>query len=180
MLNNNPKLDAYLEWIETRIQEDFEPYLLTFMFNPLNGSEAAVRAQMEHEVKRIYSRLLTRIVKKPNKTPVDQMPLLIGCVDWPVPKLLKASLKDVSLNGGMHMHALMLVPPTSRSPLLMSQLIELKYSTFVTPGGVLMRLHAVLIKDNQAQTAAYALKSVQRGRLGDDDILILPRSHSEM
>jgi len=57
-------------------------YLLTFMFNRLPGNTSAIVSQMQNEVERVYSALLTWIVKKP--TSVNWVPLLprfIGCPD---------------------------------------------------------------------------------------------------
>jgi hypothetical protein len=43
-----------------------------------------------------------------------ELPVLIGAVDLPVYKRDKASGPMVLCNGGLHLHALMLMPPTSR------------------------------------------------------------------
>ncbi len=44
----------------------------------------------------------------------------------------------------------------------------------------LNRLHVIEIEKTVRQAAGYALKSVKRGRLGAEDILVLPRHQSEI
>ena len=69
---------------------------------------------MKDEVQRVYSMLLTRVHRKPRTASTDELPVLIGAVDLPVYKHNKASGPMVFCNDGLHVHALMLMPPTTR------------------------------------------------------------------
>lgn len=180
MLTNTDMLDAYLEMMQARIAAGFEPYLLTFMFKQVAGSEQAKALQMAREVERIYSLLLTRIVKRPHNTAVSEMPLLVGCLDWPVNKSEKIAVSDAQLNDGMHFHANMLVPPNARSMLTLNEIVDRHRHVFEGPGKPLSKLHVQPIESNARYVFGYGLKSVQRRRLRPDEILILPKAKSEV
>lgn len=104
-------IDAYISMVEDRIDDGFEGSLLTFMFKDLKGSEDARKAQMEREVVRIYSLLLTRFCKRPTHADIDGMPFFMGCVDWPVHKKVKKAINGIANNDGMHFGGIYMLPP---------------------------------------------------------------------
>ncbi|HYW84729.1 MAG TPA: hypothetical protein VFB30_15810, partial [Spirochaetia bacterium] len=69
---------------------------------------------MMDELHRVYSTLLTRVHRKPRTAPADTLPILIGAADLPVYKRDRKSSPLVLCNDGLHFHALLLVPPTTR------------------------------------------------------------------
>src|SRR5919199_4196779 len=106
---------GYGQMVTSKLRQRWEGYLLIFMFNQLRGSRRSVFRQMEREIERVYATVLTRIVRKPlSETCKDQLPIWIGCPDFPVPEHVKMELRDVVVNDGLHIHAIALIPPTSR------------------------------------------------------------------
>ncbi|WSH65635.1 hypothetical protein U8Q05_03680 [Rhizobium ruizarguesonis] len=180
MTTDRDILEGYLDMMQARIAAGFEPYLLTFMFKQLKGSERTIALRMTREVERIYSLLLTRVVKRPNKTPDNQKPLMLGCLDWQVPKADRVSFADAMQNDGMHFHANMLMPPIARSMRTLEEIVDRSRLSFEGPNKMLTRLHVEPIKNNARYVFGYGLKSVQRKRLGHDDILVMPKHNSEM
>ncbi|MGR6467926.1 hypothetical protein [Rhizobium sp. PAMB 3182] len=181
MTNNDALLDAYIEMIEIRVIAGYEPYLLSLMFNPLPGGPAAKQRQMERICEGVYNRILTRLVKRPKNKDTTNLPVWISCPDWPVQHLDGWSVADSQINGGMHMHAIVLVPPNARTGRRLSDIINGRQYTFLAgPGMPLQRLHVVPITETAAKTAGYALKSLDRRRVEVDGIVVLPRSRSEL
>jgi hypothetical protein len=180
MNKNIALLDAYIGMIQERVIAGYEPYLLTLMFNPLSGGPAAKQQQMERICQGVYNRILTRLVKRPKNKGVADLPFWISCADWPVQKLDGWSIADSQINGGMHMHAIVLVPPNARTGRRLSEIVEGRQKTFLAgPGMPLQRLHVVPITETATKAAGYALKSMERRRVDADGIMVLPRSGSE-
>lgn len=178
--SNKDILEGYQDMIRARIAGGFEPYLLTFMFKQLKGSDRAIAAQMVREVERIFTILLTRIIKRPPNTEMNGQPLLVGSLDWQVPKSERVSIADASINDGMHYHANMLVPPITRNMRTLDEIVDRHRRAFEGPTKMLTRLHVQPIKNNAQYVCGYGLKSVARGRAGHEDILIMPKHSSEM
>src|SRR6266446_9124816 len=85
------------------------------MFKPLGGGDKAALNKMMDEVERVYSTFITSVVRKPHsKYQKESRPILIVAPDRPVLKNEKQKLRDVKINGGVHMHGILLVPGRSR------------------------------------------------------------------
>jgi hypothetical protein len=136
---------------------------------------------MEEEIKRCYATMVTRIVRKPlSEASRDRLPVWICCPDRPVPKTIKDSYRDVTINDGLHYHGLAAIPPCNRlkEPL---PLHVARYNRLYAPAGSFLRQLQVEPIDRRPEyVAGYAMKSLPRGRFDLDDILLLPRSNSEM
>jgi hypothetical protein len=175
-------INGYSQMVADRIHAGWDGYLLTFMFKPIGGSQRNVNRQMERELERVYAKSLTRIIRKPASHEISKLPLWIVCPDYPVPKGdgERQSLHDVAVNGGRHMHAVALVPPWSRlKEDLATHFID-KQSHYVTADSVLLRIHSEPITHDGAYVSSYALKALKRGRVGKGEVLVLPRSISEL
>jgi len=172
-------IDAYISMVEDRIDDGFEGSLLTFMFKDLKGSEDARKAQMEREVVRIYSLLLTRFCKRPTNTNIGELPFFIGCVDWPVHKKVKKAINGITHNDGMHFGGIYMVPPKNRTAMNLEDVVDRTMNPIMR-GGMLTNIHVKPIRDTPRKAAGYVLKSFDRLRIGSKEILILPRTHSEM
>ena len=105
---------GYGDMAKSRLRQGWDGYLISVMFNRVRGSRPSVIRQMHREVERIYSTVLTRIIRDPRKVPIVTLPLWIVCPDYPVPKHAKQSLRDVTVNDGLHMHGTALTPPWNR------------------------------------------------------------------
>ena len=97
-----------------RLEEGWDGYLITFMFKSLRGSRVSVIRQMEREVERVYATILTRIIRRSDKHPTFELPRWIVCPDFPVPKHAKKDLRELTINGGLHMQGVALIPPWNR------------------------------------------------------------------
>ena len=171
---------GYGRMVTERLEEGWEGYLITFMFKSLRGARQSVIRQMEKEVERVYATVLTRIIREPSKSPVAQLPLWIVCPDFPVPKHERAPLREVTINDGLHLHGIALIPPWNRMNCGLDKHLELSQRLYVRAGYSLGRVHAVPITHDPEYVVGYGLKSISRRRLDFDHVLILPRSHSEM
>lgn len=156
-----------------------EPYMLTLMFKALRGSDTSIARQMDRVAENLYARLLTRLIKKPKKTPIIQMPLWLSCHDWPVRKVNGMTSADILLNGGRHLHAIMLVPSTVRKGERLNDIVDKNPQQFLV-GKYLTRLHVMPIEKTLPKATGYTLKAVDRARVEWGDVLVLPKTHREM
>lgn len=107
-------LNGYTQLVTDRIKQGWSCYLVTILFQQLPGSRPTIISRMKQEVQRVYSTLITRVHRKPRTASPDELPILIGVVDLPVYKLDRSSAPLVQCNGGLHFHALILIPDGSR------------------------------------------------------------------
>ena len=178
-MRNRDYVAAHGELIINWVAQGHVPYLLTFMFRQLSGSRQAVREQMMAEVERVYRTSLTRVVRNIHaNSPRHRFPIWVACPDYPVGKSSKSSLRDVTVNGGQHVHAIVLLPPTNR--LCVRFDLHLKELSHVYVRDPLIRLDAQPITHRQDYVVGYNLKGVKRGRVAQEDVLYLPRSSREM
>ena len=96
-----------------------------------------------------------------------------------MPKESKDHLADIVNNDGRHYHAIDLMPPWTRSACSMSDLIAEHQLALAGPWRPLARLHAQTIVETPERAVAYVLKSLTRGRVTSDELLVLPRARSE-
>jgi hypothetical protein len=174
-------LDGYTQLITDRVRAGWSCYLVTIMFSQLPGTRSSIISRMKDEVHRIYSTLLTRVHRKPRTASADELPVLIGAVDLPVYKRDKASGPMVLCNGGLHVHALLLVPPASRLKGSLTDHFREKPELYVGPGGSIHRSHVRPIVEDHRRVVDYVLKTILNGRLSyDEAMLVLPRSRGEL
>ncbi len=179
MITNADLINGYTQMITDRIDEGWDPYLLTFMFNEIGGSPRRVGNVMAKEVERVYATLLPRIVRKPRSvTNAGKLPMWISCRDFPVPKRDRQTVRDVIVNDGQHYHAISLMPPASRLEESLDDHFYYEQGRYTRDP--LFRIDAVRIDANPAYVARYLMKSLERGRIDPDQILVLPRSFSEV
>jgi hypothetical protein len=135
---------------------------------------------MKDEVQRVYSTLLTRVHRKPRTAPADELPVLIGSLDRPVDKRDRTSAPQVLCNGGLHVHAVVLIPPTSRLKETLVDHFEANPGLYV--GNGIQRVHVMPADRDYYRITDYVLKTVVlNGRLAYDDVVIvLPRSKGEL
>jgi hypothetical protein len=101
----NPVINAFYDFVESKINEDWTAYLTTAMFHPLSGSYLWKVSQMKSEMAKVYNFFLPRIVRYPN--PKRHEAMLIGMPDLPVDWKSKS-------HDGAHFHGILLIPPKSR------------------------------------------------------------------
>lgn len=174
-------INGYITMIDERRFGSWEPYLLTLMFNPVSGNERTKQNHMLRESEKLYARLLTRLIKRPHNKLTEPLPFWISCFDWPVNKKEKAAPADFITNDGMHIHAIFMVPPNARTGARLGDIVARSPRSFLVGAGMpLARLHVEPIEETAAKATLYALKQIPRKRLTSADILVLPKSHSEV
>jgi hypothetical protein len=57
---------GYSQWVQEYVDKGWNAFLLTFMFQPMGGGNRAILNSMAAEVERVYSALITRVVRRPN------------------------------------------------------------------------------------------------------------------
>jgi hypothetical protein len=174
-------VDGYTQLVTDRVRAGWSCSLVTFLFSQLPGPRTAVINHMKDEVHRIYSTLLTRVHRKPRTASTDELPVLIGAMDLPVYKHNKASGPMVLCNGGLHVHALLLMPPVSRLKGSLANHFREKQDLYVGSGRSTQRIHVRPIVSDHGRVVDYVLKTVLNGRLSyDEAVLVLPRSRGEL
>jgi hypothetical protein len=206
-------IDAYGDWVENYINDGWDGYLLSFMFNQLiprpvklnpshegegrtvwysayrfslsgcgiRGNRDGLLRQMEREVERVYATLLTRVVREPtHKKNKDLLPRWIICPDFPVPKHSKMSLRDVTLNDGLHLQGVGVQPAGSRLKEGLDEHFERYHSLYIKVGGALRGVTATPITHKPKYVVGYGFKMLSRGRASFDDVLVYPRTLGEI
>jgi len=161
------------------MDQGWDGYLFTFMFNQLPGSRRAMVHQMHQELLRWYGRLATRMVRKP-RSPVwvPFVPKGIFVPDLPVPKRSKQDIRDVSTNDGLHMDGVVVANCWARIPETLDVHFEENLGTYLTRK--LRHIDVRRITHSAEYVTEYALKSLKRRTFSEDDILVLPRTLSEL
>ena len=175
------RLKAYGQWIEEMVFDGWNAYYVNFMFHHIPGFPRHRFAVMRNEVERVYSTMVTRIVRKPNSLErLDNLPRFIGCEDKPVPKNNKLSLRDVTVNDGSHINGVFLFPLKSRLRKHPIDLIGDNQKYYIPEGGPLLRIHLTPLHVTLNQAADYTFKAIKRGWVKEEDIIILPKSSTEV
>jgi hypothetical protein len=165
------------------VRQSWSPSLVTFIFRRLPGSPAAVGGRMRDGIGRFFSTFVTRVVRDPRSpSSVGRLPVLVGSLDLPVyGRQAGLSAGDARVNGGLHAHAVVLVPPGSRLPGTLRDHVARSGGLYVGPATWLQRLHVEPIDGDYHRVARYVFKSVLSGRLEyDDAVVLLPRALSEL
>lgn len=168
------------EWILDHASSDWwSPFYINFMFEPLPGSEKAVLAQMRRAIEKFYGCFGTRFDRNPRaKSSQLHIPRLFLFPDKPVAKREKASIREVSINaGGLHYNGPMMIPRYSHFHGCVIDHLEEMQRTYTRHG--ISRIHAKPIH-GASGIADYTCKTIKWHRADLDDILILPRTVSEL
>jgi hypothetical protein len=114
--NHNTYTRGITHWagmlVGEHMQKGHEAYIVNLMFWPIPGSEEKIVQQMHSEAHRAYRLLLNRIVRDwHSKANVGRLPVWILVPDRPVYKREKKSLREVSINNGLHLNGVILNSP---------------------------------------------------------------------
>ena len=91
----------------------------------------------------------------------------------------KLSAKDVKINNGLHVHAIVAMAPTLRSFLngaKLKQLLRERRHRFIGDFTSIADIHAIRIKNRVGFVADYVFKSAKRNAALLDEVLILPKA----
>jgi len=174
-------VDGYTQLVTDRVRAGWSCNLVTFLFSQLPGPRTAIISRMKDEVHRIYSTLLTRVHRKPRTASTDELPVLIGAMDLPVYKRDKASDPMVLCNGGLHFHALLLMPPASRFKGSLADHFREKHELYAGSEKSIQRIDVRPVVSDHGRVVDYVLKTVLNGRLSyDEAVLVLPKTGGEL
>ena len=189
-MNTNPQTElqaslrnelAYVDWAEDRVEKGWTPYLLTFMFDHINNSEASLLHQMEREVERVYATHLPYICRCPKaNSALGRLPIWLFAPDLPVSKRKKNTLADVLINDGLHGHALGLYPPGHRLRIPLAEHFEERQHIYIRGDNLLQRIDVLLVAHDVGKVLNYVRKSIAKKRIGEEAAFILPRSMHEV
>ncbi len=175
------RLKAYGRWIEEYVLDGWNAYLVNYMFRHIHGSPKYRFGVMRNEVERVYSTMVTRVVRKPTSPEyMDNLPWFIGCEDKPVQKRVKSWLRDVRINDGSHINGVFLFPFKSRLRKHPIDLIGDNQKYYIPEGGPLLRINFTSLRVTINKAADYTFKAIKRGWVSEDDIIVLPKSSTEM
>jgi hypothetical protein len=174
--------------MRARIDDGYRPYLVTLTFahiphNPI----VSVVGRMGDAVGRLYRTFLPRVVRRPKSSRlIGSLPILIAAPDLPVGKSSKPVGPAIALNGGLHMHAVLLVPPHSRLKTTADVHFQDRQDLYARHP--LNRVDVRPIVETPEIVLDCVLKSIRRRRslfngplrLSFDDVLILPRALAEV
>lgn len=167
--------DGYAGWAEDLVAAGYVPFLISFMFDQMRGSPDRVGSEMLREVERVYARHLTRVVRKPNSLAhLHERPVWLCSLDRPVFKHAKSGLRDVTINDGLHVHAVGFYWPRTRLREDLATHFECYRDLYIALDQPLARIDVEPVTHDPGYVIGYARKSVRRGRLGEEAVLILP------
>jgi hypothetical protein len=174
-------VQGYTELVTDRIKDGWSSYLLTFLFQHLPGSRPAVIDRMKDEIQRVYLTFVTRVHRKPRTVSPDELPLLIAAADLPVFKRNRTSSPMVLCNGGLHFHALLLVPPISRLKDSVEEHFRDQRGLYLRASDGMSDLHVRPVTHDYGRVVDYVFKTLLRRRISyDDGMLLLPRATREL
>ena len=173
------QIQSYGRWFSDYASRNFKAYIVSFMFRPIWGNRATQTNAMRREIERFYACALTRIIRCPGRVPACDQPLLVVLPDFPVWKHDKTGLHDFFVNDGLHYHGIMCVPGVSRLRQGFAKHLRVHPEVYVA--GHLQRVHARRIASRDlTRVTDYAFKSLPRRRASFDDLLVFPRTASEV
>ncbi len=172
----------YIEWIEEHVEAGWKLYVITIMFNQLPGNQRVRLSIMQESVVKLYAIQLPRLVRRPRSpSSVGMMPIWIAVPDYPVHKTKKKDrLKDIVVNDGLHINVVVVVPPVTRLTESYRQHTRRNREGYLRAIPALQRVHLQRIKNDIPRAISYQFKSLVRRRASGDEILILPRTISEL
>jgi hypothetical protein len=174
-------VDGFTRMVTDRVDSGWSSHLLTFLFSQLPGPRGAVIQAMKDEVQRVYSTLVTRTHRKPRTASPDELPFLIGAADLPVYKRDRDSSPLVLCNGGLHFHALLLVPSDTRLDVPVEEHFGAHEGMYLGRRRSIVTLGVRPVTDDHARVVDYLFKAVLRRRVSyDEGVLVLPRARDEL
>ena len=167
-------IGGYSLFVKDLIKSGSIGHLITLMFNPLPGSLSAKLRQMRSATERAFYTFQTRVVRKPHSREWGhKRPHLIACPDLPVRKQQKQSISDVSINDGWHIHGILIVPRESRLDVPVQTHFSTKQALYRGRVQGLARIEAQCIDENIEGAVDYVLKTLKRGKVDADELIIL-------
>jgi hypothetical protein len=174
-------INGYESWIRGNTENDNEVYLVTFQFNHLSSNGRIALEVMKNEIERFYATLVTNMVRRPRRASQLDLPHLIAIPDRPVGKRVSTyRLADVLPNSGLHVHALVAIPCKSRLQEDFVEHIQQNDKRYRGNHRKITKIDVRRAVELNGRLVDYTFKHIKRGTFTFDDILILPKSRSEL
>ncbi|WP_127088299.1 hypothetical protein [Aquabacter cavernae] len=156
------------------MDQGYKPFFLSFMFQPVSFSPKENFIPLaQGDIRRFYSRIVTRFAHRPNDIRErNKLPIMLAAPDLPVPKTEKSSIQDVSINDGLHFHAMFLQPPVSRFKRKFHLWAKANHDQLIDETHI-ARLWVGRVVHTPDYMTEYAFKTVGN-KLSMDTILVLP------
>ena len=166
------------QWMQTLVSRGWELYYVNFMFEPLRGPPATLAPKMRRAIHKFYGRFCTEFVHDGRaNSQQERMPRLWLFPDLPVFKTQKVSIRDVTINGGLHYNGPLLIPPVSRFNECPIKHLKENQPKYARHG--IKRIH-IMAGGDIPGLADYAAKTIKNHRADPDAIIVLPRSVTEL
>jgi hypothetical protein len=107
------------------------------------------------------------------------LPRVIVAPDLPISRRSKRGPRDVTINNGTHWHGLALVNPVT-SKLNITLDLHIKTNVPRYRAGSIEEIDVSLITHRPRHVTSYGMKGLKRVEFETDDVLIFPRSVSEL
>lgn len=175
-------IEEWGRWIDEKLDEGWEGYLVTLKYKEIRGSEATKIEVMGKELERVYATFLTHLFRRPNAPGnKEKLPILIAAPDFPVAKRRKVLLKEILLNGGLHFHGVLLIHPDRRLDESVQDYFDDNMHVCANAKHELLHLHLEPIVDQASYVTGYGFKTIRkRASIGLDGFIILPRTKGEL
>ena len=166
------------QWMNEWVSKGWTLFYVNFMFEPLRGPPASIVPKMKRGVHKFYGRFCLKFIHNGRaKSEQERMPMLWLFPDLPVFKHEKTSLREVTINGGLHFNGPLLIPPISRFEECPIKHLEENQAKYARYG--IERIHIVSGYDIPG-LVDYAAKNIKNRRANEEDIMQLPRSVTEL
>jgi len=173
-------VNGFVQMVTDRLAAGWSGYLVSITFQHIRGPRHVVLSRMKDEIQRVYSTLVTRVHRKPKTAPVEELPILIAVADLPVFKLDRAKSSS-SCNDGLHFHAILMLPATSRLKESAVDHFRSNADLYAGPRKIVDTIHVKPATHDYDRLLDYVFKSVLNRRIPyDEAILVLPRTHREL
>ena len=185
-------IQGWASWIEKVVERQHRGGIwyaadITLMFDHIPGNFRRKWAVMADEADRVYSTLIRHVVHNPRSpSQAAKLPIWIVAPDYQVKKhgmSAKAILAEVKINDGLHLNGIMLMRIDTRLRVTLSMHFDPKgqyYQEYVHDGHPLRRIHVEPVRKTPNVMADYTLKSL-KWRIPDlDNVLIFPKTLSEL
>jgi len=173
-------LQAYGQWVHDHMAYGWHGYLLSFMFSEIHDLNTPRMEIMKKHLGWFYGRLAKASVPKassPKWSPF--LPQVVLAPDLPVPKHSKVQLRDVTINSGLHWHGVVLVNPLApKLPGNLDVHINENLSKYLV--GSIRTIGVEPITHDPVYVTGYGMKGLKRRSFFEDEILIFPRTVSEL
>jgi hypothetical protein len=136
---------------------------------------------MRIQIERFYASLVKRVVRKPTSLNWQhELPLLIGYPDFAGSRHGRMTLQELTINQGLHFHAVGLIPRRSRLREGLIKHIQLNYDTYRGKRKRINTIDVERITYAPGSVVGYSQKAFKTGRFSHDHLLVLPKALSEL